>query len=76
MTSRCGVFSRRSTGALVSVRHAVELGKDESIAIKSMFSVIAAASVIVHFVLGDKPGGPKTVEDFFADPRITFPKSD
>jgi hypothetical protein len=42
-----------------------------------MFSVIAAASVIVHFVLGDdKPGCPKTVKDFFADPRITFPKSD
>ena len=73
MTSRCGVFSRRSTGALVSDGPPqVELGKDESIAI--MFSVIAAASVIVHFVLGDKPGGPKTGR-FFADPRITFPKS-
>ena len=69
MTSRCGVFSRRSTGALVSVRHAVELGKDESIAI--MFSVIAAASVIVHFVLGDKPGGPKTGR-FFRRPAYYF----
>ena len=36
-----------------------------------MFSVIAAASVIVHFVLGDKPGGPKTGR-FFRRPAYYF----